>query len=70
MKCCPTLLPDYFQHVCGMRIAERALEVKKKDKAVIYKEINRNQDEVLENVNMDAKAFLEVKNPQPSAPPL
>ena len=32
MKCCPTLLPDCSQHVCGMRIAEIALEVKGREK--------------------------------------
>ena len=70
LKCCPGLLPDCFQHLCGMRIAERALQIKNKEKAVIYKEIHRIQDEALENVNKEAKAFLDVQNPTPSAPSL
>ena len=70
LKCCPSLLPECFQHLCGMKIAERALQVKGRDKIVMYKEICRNQDEALENVNKEAKAFLEVINPQPSAPSL
>ena len=70
MKWCPTLLRDCFQHVCGMKISERALQVKGRDKVSIYKEINRNQNIALEDVNIEAKLFLELQNPSPSAPPL
>ena len=70
MKCCPTLLPDYFQHVCGMRIAKRKLEVKNKEKTVLYREINRKLNKELEDVFKEAKAFLEVNNSQLSVPPL
>ena len=42
LRCCPTLLPDCLQHLCGMRIAEKALEVKGRDKTVI---LQGNQQE-------------------------